>query len=114
VRLKLLGYLVAKGEDQTMQINQFYVGRNTVRRMAQRNLSPEDIQTVIRFGRNLHTIGTTVCFLGWRDLPRGFERQLERPVGMSVVTVGNRIITVYRNPKVIAGIERKSKPFRRG
>lgn len=97
-----------------MRINQFYVDRNTVRQMAQRNLSPEDMQTVIRFGRNLHIIGAMVCFLGWRDLPRGFERQLERLVGTSVVTVGNRIITVYRNPKVIAEIKRKSKPFRRG
>ena len=98
----------------TIQINQFYVDRNTVRRMAQRNLSPEDVLAVLRFGRTLYKVGATVCFLGWRDLPLGFERQLERLVDTSVVTIGNRIITVYRNPKVIAEIKRKSKPFRRG
>lgn len=87
-----------------MQINQLYVDRNTLRQMAQRNLSLVDIPAVIRFGRNLHIIGATVCILGWRDLPRGFARKLERLVGTSVVTVGNRIITVYRNPKVIGEI----------
>src|SRR2546421_428092 len=94
-----------------MRINQFHVARNAARQMAQRNLSPEDILAVLRSGCTFYAAGTTIFFLGWRDLPRGFGHKLERLVGTSVITAGNRIVTVYRNPKMIAAIKRRLKPF---
>lgn len=45
-----------------MQINQFHVARNVVRQMAQRNLSPEDILAVLRFGHTFYVAGATVFF----------------------------------------------------
>ncbi|HKQ07901.1 MAG TPA: hypothetical protein VJ464_22430 [Blastocatellia bacterium] len=92
-----------------MQINQLNVSCHAARRMAQCNLSPSDIEAVISFGHTSFLSTATLFFLGWRDVARGLERKLERLVGTSVVTIGNRIIAVSRSAKVLTRIKRKSK-----
>ncbi len=38
-------------------------------RQAQRNLSNEDIEFILKYGRRVHRTGVLHIFLGWRDIP---------------------------------------------
>jgi hypothetical protein len=92
-----------------MRINKYRISRHAARRMAQRNLSVGDVALVLRFGRKEHRTGVEFFFLGERDVPPGWGRELERLVGTTVVAADECILTVYRNEKALAQIKRKLK-----
>lgn len=63
-----------------MNENTIYFGEHAVQRMAQRNLSKDEVLTVIRFGRKIYRTGVIFYFLGNRDIPKGKEKMLEKLV----------------------------------
>ena len=78
-------------------------------RLAQRNLTEEDIVWVTRFGRLTYNSGATFYFLGRRDIPRGWERKLEHLIGTTLIVVNGWLITAYRNRCGWKKVRRKSK-----
>lgn len=68
-------------------------------RMAQRNVSFEDIVFVLEYGWKSHKAGAVFYCLRRCDIPRNLRRHLSRLEGTIVVLSGetNTIITVYRN-----------------
>ena len=72
------------------------------RRLAQRNLSPEDIRYVFAHGRVHHTGKALFVHLGLRDIPADHRRQdrLRRLEGTILVLdpgTGQHLTTAYRN-----------------
>lgn len=78
-------------------------------RLAQRNLTAEDIALVTHFGRMTHCNAATFYFLGRRDIPRGWERRLAPLVGATLVVGNGCLLTAYRNRRAWSVIKRKSK-----
>ncbi|MFN7949866.1 MAG: DUF4258 domain-containing protein [Blastocatellia bacterium] len=78
-------------------------------RLLQRNLSARDIALVTRFGRVAYATHATFYFLGERDVPRGWARELARLVGTTLVIVDGCLVTAYRNRRAWRAIKRKSK-----
>lgn len=78
-------------------------------RLPQRNLNARDIALVTRFGRVAHATHATFYFLGERDVPRGWTRELARLVGTTLVIVEGCLVTAYRNRRAWRAIKRKSK-----
>ena len=76
----------------------FHAGR----RLAQRNLSPEDVRYVCAHGRLYHTGKALFIHLGLRDIPvehrreNGFRR-LEGTVLVLDPDTGQHLTTAYRN-----------------
>lgn len=83
--------------------------RHATRRMAQRNLTVEDVSLVLQLGHVEYRTGVEFYFLRSRDVPEGMERKLERLVGATVIVSNGEIITAYRNRNAISGIKRKLK-----
>jgi hypothetical protein len=92
-----------------MTIGKYQISRHAAKRMAQRNLSLNDLELVLRLGRKEHRTGVRFFFLGERDLPRGRELDLRRLAGTTIVAAKECILTVYRNERAISRIKRKSK-----
>ncbi|HXG67499.1 MAG TPA: DUF4258 domain-containing protein [Blastocatellia bacterium] len=90
-----------------MEAMDIRISKHASRRMAQRNLPPGDVETVIRYGHMEHRTGAEFYFLGKRDLPRGLERRLEHLVGATVVVCRDEVVTIYRNRRGLAEIKRK-------
>ena len=72
------------------------------RRLAQRNLTAEDVQYVYTHGRLHHTGKATFVHLGLRDIPREDRRddrfrRLEGTVLVLDPTTGCHLTTAYRN-----------------
>jgi len=74
---------------------------HSIVRAAQRNLSEDDIEYVMSFGKHYHRFGAIIYYLRKRDLP---ETDLwcgccQRLVGTAVVmsSYDGAIITVWRN-----------------
>jgi len=78
-------------------------------RAAQRNLSPADLAYVVAHGRRIRNTGAIFCFLGRRDLPACdcADARAARLIGVTVVIVDHRVVTVYRNSKGLRTIKRK-------
>ena len=72
-------------------------------RAAQRNLTREEIEYVLQFGKRYHCNGGLAYFLREKDLPPSDHRRTfcTRLIGTSVVLSNDRllIITVWRNRK---------------
>lgn len=69
-------------------------------RMAQRNLSWEDIRFVLQHGQRWHKAGAIHVFLGSRDIPYELRNRFARLEGTTVLVNPDSmdmIITVYRN-----------------
>jgi hypothetical protein len=79
------------------------------RRMAQRNVSLNDVDQVVCHDTIEHRTGVEFYYLAQRDIPPGHERELERLVGTTVVVRRGRIETVYRNQRALPSIKGKSK-----
>lgn len=92
-----------------MEISQYHVTQHAAQRMAQRNLTPQDVATVLRHGRKRYCAGAKFHFLGTRNLPLGQERETVRLVGTVIVTDGPEIITVYRHKNAWRDIKHKAK-----
>lgn len=85
-------------------------------RMAQRNLSWEDLHIVLQYGQRYRKTGIIHVFLGARDIPSDLRREYARLEGTTVLVNQdtNTIITVYRNRGNGANyIRRKDKERRR-
>ena len=72
------------------------------RRLAQRNLRPEDIQYVFSHGRVYHSGKATFVYLGLRDIPAAHRREdrIRRLEGTVLVLdpgTGQHLTTAYRN-----------------
>lgn len=72
------------------------------RRLAQRNLNPEDVAYVLAHGRAWHAAKARFVHLGRRDIPPEDRltdryRRLEGTIVVLVADDGWRIATVYRN-----------------
>ncbi len=92
-----------------MTITRVQISRHAARRLAQRGISLEDVNLVLRLGRRLHRTGVTFYFFGRRQIPRGLERELERLVGTTLIVADGCVITAYRNKRAIAEIKKKPK-----
>jgi hypothetical protein len=83
------------------------------KRGRQRNLSEQELKYVIRYGRKLWRTGICFHFLAAKDIPAADRRSqwANRLVGTSVLVSQETrsVITVYRNPKALASIKKKSK-----
>lgn len=81
--------------DYQEYVPSFHAGK----RMAQRNLSLEDIDFVLDHGQRLHKAGAVFFFLGKCDIPEIWRRRFERLEGTMLVMSNetNTLITVYRN-----------------
>lgn len=79
----------------------FKPSQHAKQRMAQRNVSPNNIEFVLKNGQWFHRDGVIFVFLGNRDIQKSRElaRKYERLEGTVVVLSrdASRVITVYRN-----------------
>ena len=85
------------------------------RRLAQRNLSQQDVGYVFAHGRLHHAAKALFVHLGWRDIPVAHRREdrirrLEGTVLVLDPVTGQHLTTVYRNRRHGSrDIKRKSK-----
>lgn len=82
--------------------------------MAQRGLSIDEIEYVIRYGRCYYCAGARHYFLGQRQVPQAHRRYSDysKLVGTVVLldsSAGETVITVYRNRTAPKKIRRKAK-----
>ena len=93
---------------------------HAISRQAQRNLSAEDIEFVVAYGRRIHCAGAVHIFLGGRDIPgeRAIAQRFGRLEGtvlvLSTVPEAPVVITAYRNRHGLKAIRAKAKYDRRG
>ncbi len=82
-----------------------------LRRAAQRNLSPDELEYILTYGRRVHRTGVVFYFLGARDLPLSDQRDPRsmRLVGSVLIVENDTLITAYRNPHALRCIKRKMK-----
>lgn len=91
------------------------VSQHAVRRLAQRNLSYDDVHYVFSNGRLYHTGKALFIHLGLRDIPSADRRedQFRRLEGTVLVldpSTGQHLTTAYRNRRHGSrDIKRKSK-----
>jgi hypothetical protein len=83
-------------------------------RMAQRHLTPEEVEYVVRYGRKVHVAGVVCYFLGKKDLARAdaSHGQFDRLEGTTVLLDGKRaetVVTVYRNREAFKKMQHKLK-----
>lgn len=79
----------------------FDVTQHANQRMAQRNISPSEIEFVITYGEHRHTAGAIFFHLRKKDIPLELRHYsaISRLEGTTVVTSSDTstVITVYRN-----------------
>ncbi|MBX3053589.1 MAG: DUF4258 domain-containing protein [Caldilineaceae bacterium] len=87
------------------------LSNHAVTRMAQRNLSTEDVEYVLQFGCRVRSGGVLHCFLRYNDIPKTDRKRVRRLEGTTVLLdrCGQNIITVYRNRRGLKGIRQKVK-----
>ena len=80
-------------------------------RMAQRNLSAEDVEYVIQFGCPVRSGGALHYFLRQEDIPYADRKSVQRLEGTTVLMDRGEqyIITVYRNRRGLKEIRQKTK-----
>jgi magnesium-transporting ATPase (P-type) len=83
------------------------------KRGRQRNLDERKLSYVLRYGRKLWRTGICFHFLAAKDIPAADRRSewANRLIGTSVLVSPQTgsVITVYRNPKALTAIKKKSK-----
>jgi hypothetical protein len=91
------------------------ISRHAGRRLAQRNLSHEDVSYVLAHGRLFHSGHARFVHLGRRDIPSAHLRQdrirrLEGTILVLDADSGEHLTTAYRNRRRgVRDIKRKSK-----
>lgn len=78
------------------------ISRHADRRLAQRNLTPDDVAYVCVHGRRHHSGNATFIYLGLRDIPADHRRdnRRRRLEGTTLVLdprTGQHLTTAYRN-----------------
>lgn len=68
-------------------------------RMAQRNISPDDLDFVLQYGKEFHCAGAVHVHLRRRDIPARWQNEYARLEGTTVILSQDEAvaITVYRN-----------------
>ena len=94
-----------------MTINEVHFSEHAKLRLSQRNLTPDEVDLVLRFGRVTYRTGAKFYFLGKRDLPLGLEDNLSRLVGTTVIVAEDEVVTAYRDQHALSKIKRKSKHY---
>jgi hypothetical protein len=97
--------------------NEAQFTNHAITRMAQRNLSEQDIFYVLQNGQRCRCAGMLHCFLGKRNIPACdlSDSRYARLEGTTVLIdskLGKQIITVYRNKAALKRISHKSKYHR--
>lgn len=92
----------------------FYLTDHAEQRMAQRNLSWDDIHIVLMCGQRFHKAGAIFIYLRSRDIPDELQadNRFARLEGTTVVVSRDemgQILTVYRNRQGGAGHIRRKK-----
>ena len=84
--------------------------------MAQRNVSPDDLEYVLEHGEHINTTGITIYILRKRDIPEDDRNKskITRLEGTVVLTGftqdgGLEIITAYRNKSACKAVRSKTK-----
>jgi len=98
-------------QDAMKLQNAVELSNHAVTRMAQRNLSAEDVEYVIQFGCRVRSGGALHYFLRYNDIPKSDRKRVRRLEGTTVLMdrSGQYIITVYRNRRGLKGIRQKVK-----
>jgi len=96
-------------ESKTSNGNEYSLSGHARKRMAQRNLSPSDVEFAISYGQHFHRTGALFLFLGHRDFPSDGLRRFSRLEGTLILMDPKTrdVITVYRNRKGPRDIKRK-------
>ena len=97
-------------------ISMLNLSQHAVLRMAQRNISLDDLEYVLEHGERVHKTGVAFFILRKRDIPRADRKRSEimRLEG-TVVLISSmedgkpEIITTYRNKGAIRTLRRKAK-----
>ena len=95
-----------------MRPTSLYFSAHALRRLAQRNLHPEDVRLVCTFGQTEYRAGLVCYFLGRRHLPIiGKPRDYEHLVGITVLCCPHCyfVVTVYQNGHGLREHRKKSK-----
>jgi len=91
------------------------ISRHAKERAAQRNISQEDMDFVLRYGQEIHRSGAVFIFLGHKDIPTNLvrKRRVEKLVGTTLLISSDcdQIITAYRNRNALRDIKRKAKRY---
>jgi hypothetical protein len=92
------------------------VSQHAILRMAQRNISINDLEYVLEHGERVYKTGVAFYILRKRDIPQADRKNSEvtRLEGTSVLTRFSRdgnlkIITMYRNKSAFRAIRCKAK-----
>ncbi len=87
------------------------LSNHALMRMAQRNLSAEDVEYVIQFGCLVRSGGALHYFLRHNDIPKVDRKRVQRLEGTTVLMdrSGQCIITVYRNRRGLKVLRQKVK-----
>ena len=80
-------------------VNDYLLSHHARLRVAQRNLSKEDIQYVLQRGQIFYVANARIFFLRKTDIPANEQQQQQRLEGTAVVMAVDRplIVTVWRN-----------------
>ena len=94
----------------------FHLSQHAVLRMAQRNVSLDDLHYVLDHGERVHKTGVAIYVLRKRDIPpKDCKRsEITRLEGTVVLTGFTKegileIITIYRNRSALRSIRYKAK-----
>lgn len=85
----------------------FQISNTAQQKMAKLHLSVNEINLALNKGTKIHRTGAVFFFLGKKDLPEGSS--FERLNGLTVIVKDRKILTVYRNKKVLPVIKQKAK-----
>ncbi len=94
----------------------FSLSQHAVLRMAQRNVSLDDLEYVLEHGERIYKTGITIYVLRKRDIPQSDRKKSEitRLEGTVVLTGFSQdgileIITIYRNKSAFKELRGKAK-----
>lgn len=92
----------------------FHLTGHAEQRMAQRNLSWDDVHIVLMYGQRFHKAGAIFIYLRSRDIPDDLlpDDRFARLEGTTIVVSRDepgQILTVYRNRQGGAGHIRRKK-----
>lgn len=78
---------------------QFCLSYHAQTRAAQRSLSVQDVEYILRYARRYHAADAIFYFLVGRDIPKSDRHQMNRLVGTAIIVDKTRstIITMWRN-----------------
>jgi hypothetical protein len=95
-------------EEPANLVATLHAGEQTARR----NLRPDEVAYVFRYGQVLHRTGVIFYFLAARDVPRPHRKfsDVQRLIGTTLLVGDNgAMITAYRNQRALRVIKKKNQ-----